>query len=197
MPEMEQPCSTPDFFDFRVAEMPPYGVPAWPEVSLFKRPASHGGMAGSNKERTMNKKHGRLFGFAVIAIAAMVSFAGCSNGGDDDAPPPPAQWPEGFTYNGTAAGDESAWEASGDRTLKFYVSDGAAMLEIDGTGPEYKLTAIDATTPPTYKISGNMAGQWNAGNSFKAVLDGTGETLTVSDVEGDSSMSANDYAKDE
>jgi hypothetical protein len=40
-------------------------------------------MAGNNTENTMNKKHGLLFRFAVIAIAAMFTVTGCSKGDDD------------------------------------------------------------------------------------------------------------------
>jgi hypothetical protein len=32
----------------------------------------------------MNKKHGLLFGFAALFLAAMFSFTACSSGGDDD-----------------------------------------------------------------------------------------------------------------
>jgi hypothetical protein len=142
----------------------------------------------------MNKKHGLLFGFAVIAIAAMVSFAGCSNSSDDDAPSSP-QWPAGFTYKGTGAGVESAWENQNSETLVFYVAEGLDRVKI-GDNDKFKLTAIDkSTTPYTYKISELMAGQWNDGDYFQAELSADGETLTISNVEGEAN--AGDYEKDE
>jgi hypothetical protein len=70
-PETEQPCSAPGFFYFRGAK-----------ILSFKRPASHRGKPGHNKERTMNKKHGFLFGIAVIAIAAIFTLTGCPTEAD-------------------------------------------------------------------------------------------------------------------
>jgi hypothetical protein len=65
-PGTEQPCSAPGVFIFAVRKF-----------YLFKRPASHRGGPGRSKEHTMKTKHGFLFGFAVIAIAAMFTLAGC------------------------------------------------------------------------------------------------------------------------
>jgi hypothetical protein len=40
-------------------------------------------MAGNYKENTMKTKHGLLFGFALIALAAIFTFAGCPTEDDD------------------------------------------------------------------------------------------------------------------
>jgi hypothetical protein len=56
-----------------------------PEQSLFKRPASPGGKPGNKKEYTMNKRHGLLCGFAVIALAAIFTLTGCVNPNSGDS----------------------------------------------------------------------------------------------------------------
>ena len=69
----------------------------------------------------MKTKHGLLFGFAVIAIAAMFTLAGCddpnndSGGGDDGIPPAMIGiWTDG-TYTLTITGDSAKLEGdSGD-----------------------------------------------------------------------------------
>jgi Zn/Cd-binding protein ZinT len=53
------------------------------------------------KEKTMEKKHGVFFGFAVLMIMAIFTFAGCDNSGGGNDEPELAKW-EG-TWNSVSA----------------------------------------------------------------------------------------------
>jgi hypothetical protein len=61
-------------------------ISALRKLYLFKRPVSHRGKPDNNKENSMNKKHGLFCGFAVIALAAIFTFAGCGDEGDPTSP---------------------------------------------------------------------------------------------------------------
>jgi hypothetical protein len=123
----------------------------------------------------MNKKHGFLFGFAVIAIAAMVTFTGCPTEAGDD----PLLWPAGFTYKEDGTGDWVNSESSGT-LISFGTLEGGGG-QLMRSGSQLFLQSISGDTY-TLKVTNQANGGYieNAG-SFKAVLSADGNTLTISE----------------
>ena len=86
----------------------------------------------------MKKNHGVLFGRAVIAIAALALFAGCSNGStDDDTPTPKVVLAAGS--QGTAGDKKITLVAAG----KYVVKTGGLWYGIDATDGSLKTAADD------------------------------------------------------
>jgi hypothetical protein len=98
----------------------------------------------------MKLKHGLMFGFAAIFLAAIFSFTACGGDKDDDDPPPPAQKSLTLTglesYNGRYAmamvsdsnpmiiGTASIDASDGSFTLVL-ISDGKAVLPLWSVDP--------------------------------------------------------------
>jgi hypothetical protein len=162
--------------EYPLGELPAFFIYALRKLLFFKRPASHEGKPGNNKENTMKTKHGLFFGFAVIAIAAIFTFAGCSIDDDDDGPSNPSgpTWPAAWIYG--SVGVQEWQNVSNNDLIEFSpVNPGVnrehASLEINGDS--YRLTgAVSGDGTGTFKIQLYESGDEGWGPS--------GDEITVS-----------------
>ena len=91
----------------------------------------------------MNKKHGFLFGFAVIAIAAIVTFTGCTLDEEEkDSGPSPTgitySSSGGFNYLDIAFTGLYAFNSAGAALTDFAVTEGGTAITINGSSVDEK-----------------------------------------------------------
>jgi hypothetical protein len=97
-------------------------------------------MTGNNKENTMKTKHGFLFGFAVIAIAAMFTLAGCPTEDDGGGPGTDPGTGAALTITGLAA-----------HNGKYVIADDNTSSEITGV---YRLIAAASSMSSNSSVTG-------------------------------------------
>jgi hypothetical protein len=121
------------------------------------------------KEISMKNKHGFLFGFAVIAMAAIFTFAGCEDdsgdgGGGGGSPTFPAVW---VGTDGSIQDWDPTVAAATSKNISFSnTSWGGSALGVYGdTGRSYKLTGA---------VSG---GGTAANGTFKVKRDNNGNLV--------------------
>jgi hypothetical protein len=126
-------------------------------------------------EKTMNKRHGFLFGFAVIAIAAMVTFAGCDN--DTTSGGGRNLWPAEFTFSDVGYGVSiGSWDK--DYTTLSFAANAEGNDWVTISPNAYELVGVNGTTysiqllDSEYKVTGDVY-------TFKATVSST--TLTISE----------------
>jgi hypothetical protein len=141
----------------------------------------------------MNKKHGLLFGFAVIAIAAMVSFTGCpteddgGGGGGGGGPAFPAVWagePDEYGYA------HQSWdptvEAGTSKPIGFSNTSWGNLGISDGSyyGRDYRLTGAvtgeGIAASGTFKVKRVLDLNGNLGEEFTVTYEySTSPTVTL------------------
>jgi hypothetical protein len=106
------------------------------------------GKPGNNKENTMNKKHGLLFGFALIVIAAMFTLAGCNPDGTDST--------DGGGIDSSLVGKWYSTQGSAeDKTNAVFEITAAGKLIAPGsTGIDISITAASGRTSISYLKNG-------------------------------------------
>ena len=112
----------------------------------------------------MKKNHGVLFGRAVIAIAALALFAGCSNGSTDDDPAPTAVSLAPYSQ-GTAGNGKITLVAAGSYVVKtggswygIVTDDDVNTLDADASETVNAAATATATLTANAEITGLVNG---------------------------------------
>ena len=100
----------------------------------------------------MNKSHGFLFGFAVIAIAAMSTLAGCDNGSTDTAPNVEDAVK---TYTGIANGKTYVLKITNSTTYELTVGEKTSSGTAVQSGSAFTLIPAGATVTFTVTVNGS------------------------------------------
>ncbi|MDR0562999.1 MAG: hypothetical protein LBG73_09970 [Spirochaetaceae bacterium] len=111
----------------------------------------------------MKLKHGLMFGFAAIFLAAIFSFTACGGDKDDDDPPPPAQKSltlTGFSgiYEGMyvmASMGDTADPALSIIGAASYSSSGATLVQISGGQVVLPLWSVNQSTASVSAYNGS------------------------------------------
>jgi hypothetical protein len=112
------------------------------------------------KEKTMKKKHGVFFGFAVLLIAAMFTLTGCGDNGDPTSPPDD-ELTGSVSIGGIAKYTHRIWTVTsslgGTGTISYEWIRGTSTTI--GTGVYYDITAADIGQTIKVKVSREEGGK--------------------------------------
>jgi hypothetical protein len=145
------PCCYPILFG-KTPENPPRGDPAFlflrwgnlQQADASGKPRLSRGVGA--KEQTMNTKHGLFIGIALILLAAIFTFTGCS---DDSG------GPTTVTYTGTADGTTYTLKITDDTSYELTVGTKTSSGSAVKNGGSFTLTPTGKTTSFTVTVSGN------------------------------------------
>jgi hypothetical protein len=136
-------------------------------------------MAGNNKENTMKTKHGLLFGFALIALAAIFTFAGCPT--DDD---------DGGGGGGSSAAGTLTITGLADHNGKYVIAENDTSSAITGV---YRLFAAASSMSSTSSVTGVKI---ENGQAVLKVFNYQGGGNTLAYTGSDQNISLSVFVKD-
>ena len=139
----------------------------------------------------MKKKSMVIFGVLAALLAFSVVLTGCPDTNKDDGTPPNPEWPAGFTF--TTTNDDNHYPfgywVNGLNNIAFVKSPAGSALLKYNTGPtDFTSYGLKSKTGDVYTVQevtlkqdGSVDEWLGSAWSFKAVLNGASDTVTVSD----------------